>query len=59
LACRYYDWAWITIDPGQPGQRWPLIHHNRTTKELAGVAQARSTAYIHRQSGFRVRRARA
>ena len=32
---RYYDWAWITIDPGQPGHRWLLIRRNRTTKELA------------------------
>ena len=34
-GCRYYDWAWITIDPGQPGHRWLLIRRNRTTKELA------------------------
>ena len=27
---RYYDWAWITIDPGQPGHRWLLIRRNRT-----------------------------
>jgi SRSO17 transposase len=34
-GCRYYDWAWITIDPGQPGHRWLLVRRNRTTKELA------------------------
>jgi SRSO17 transposase len=34
-GCRYYDWAWITIDPGRPGHRWLLIRRNRTTKELA------------------------
>jgi SRSO17 transposase len=34
-GCRYYDWAWISTDPGQPGHRWLLIRRNRTTKELA------------------------
>jgi SRSO17 transposase len=32
---RYYDWAWISIQPGQPGRHWLLIRRNRTTKELA------------------------
>jgi SRSO17 transposase len=32
---RYYDWAWVTTDPGQPGHHWLLIRRNRTTKELA------------------------
>jgi SRSO17 transposase len=32
---RYYDWAWISIDPGRPGHRWLLIRRNRTTRELA------------------------
>jgi SRSO17 transposase len=32
---RYYDWAWVTIDPGKPGCRWLLIRRNRRTRELA------------------------
>ena len=32
---RYYDWAWVTTDPGQPGHHWLLIRRNRTTSELA------------------------
>src|SRR5204863_9618437 len=32
---RYYDWAWVATDPGQPGHHWLLIRRNRTTKELA------------------------
>ena len=32
---RYYDWAWIGIDPGLPGHRWLLIRHNWRTRELA------------------------
>ena len=32
---RYYDWAWVTTDPGQPGHHWLLIRRNRHTKELA------------------------
>jgi SRSO17 transposase len=32
---RYYDWAWISIDPGRPGHRWLLIRRNRRTRELA------------------------
>jgi SRSO17 transposase len=32
---RYYDWAWLAIDPGRPGQRWLLIRRNRRTRELA------------------------
>ena len=32
---RYYDWAWLAIDPGTPGHRWLLIRRNRTTKKLA------------------------
>jgi SRSO17 transposase len=34
-GCRYYDWAWISIDPGRPGHRWLLIRRNRTTRDLA------------------------
>jgi hypothetical protein len=34
---RYYDWAWLVIDPGQPGHRWLLIRRNRTTRLLAPV----------------------
>jgi len=29
---RYYDWAWVAIDPACPGCRWLLI---RRTRELA------------------------
>jgi SRSO17 transposase len=32
---RYYDWAWVSTDPGQPGHRWLLIRRNRHTRELA------------------------
>jgi SRSO17 transposase len=32
---RYYDWAWLAIDPGQPGHHWLLARRNRTTRELA------------------------
>jgi SRSO17 transposase len=32
---RYYDWAWLAIDPGGPGHRWLLIRRNRRTRELA------------------------
>jgi SRSO17 transposase len=32
---RYYDWAWMAIDPGKPGHHWLLIRRNRHTGELA------------------------
>jgi SRSO17 transposase len=32
---RYYDWAWLAIDPHRPGHRWLLIRRNRRTRELA------------------------
>ena len=38
---RYYDWAFIRLDDGDPspggqaGQRWLLVRRNRTTGELA------------------------
>jgi SRSO17 transposase len=32
---RYYDWAWLATDPGQPGHHWLLIRRNRRTRELA------------------------
>jgi SRSO17 transposase len=32
---RFYDWAWLAIDPGKPGHRWLLIRRNRHTHELA------------------------
>jgi len=32
---RYYDWAWLAIDPGRPGHRWLLIRGSRRTRELA------------------------
>jgi hypothetical protein len=32
---RYYDWAWISIDPGPPRHHWLLIRCHRRTRELA------------------------
>jgi SRSO17 transposase len=32
---RYYDWAWLGIQPGQPGCHWLPIRRNRATRELA------------------------
>jgi SRSO17 transposase len=32
---RYYDWAWVAIEPGRPGYRWLLIRRSRRTRELA------------------------
>jgi SRSO17 transposase len=32
---RFYDWAWLAIDPGRPGHRWLLIRRNRRTREQA------------------------
>jgi SRSO17 transposase len=32
---RYYDWAWTSTDPGQPGHHWLLVRRNRSTRELA------------------------
>ena len=32
---RWYDWAWIAIEPGRPEHRWLLIRRNRHTRELA------------------------
>ena len=32
---RYYDWAWMAIDPGKTGHRWLLIRRSRRTRELA------------------------
>ena len=32
---RYYDWAWVAIDPDRPGHQWLLIRRNRRTRELA------------------------
>ena len=32
---RYYDWAWISIDPGLPGSWHLLIRRSRRTRELA------------------------
>lgn len=32
---RWYDWAWVSIDPAQPGHRWLLIRRHRRTRELA------------------------
>jgi SRSO17 transposase len=32
---RWYDWAWIAIEPGRPGYHWLLIRRSRHTRELA------------------------
>jgi SRSO17 transposase len=32
---RFYDWAWLAIDPGCPGYRWLLVRRSRRTGELA------------------------
>ena len=32
---RWYDWAWVAIEPGCPGHHWLLIRRNRHTRELA------------------------
>ncbi len=35
---RWYDWAWITMDPGCPGCCRLLIRRTRQTRELAFTA---------------------
>jgi SRSO17 transposase len=32
---RWYDWAWVSIDPGRPGHHHLLIRRHRRTRELA------------------------
>jgi SRSO17 transposase len=32
---RWYDWAWVVIEPGSPGYHWLLIRRSRRTGELA------------------------
>jgi SRSO17 transposase len=32
---RWYDWAWVAVDPGLPGHRHLLIRRHRRTGELA------------------------
>jgi SRSO17 transposase len=32
---RWYDWPWVSIDPGLPGRRHLLIRRHRRTRELA------------------------
>ncbi len=32
---RWYDWAWITTDPGRPGHHCLLIRRSRSSGELA------------------------
>jgi len=32
---RYYDWAWLAIDPGRPGHGHLLLRRSRRTGELA------------------------
>jgi SRSO17 transposase len=32
---RYYNWVWVSIDPGRPGRHWLLIRRHRHTAELA------------------------
>jgi SRSO17 transposase len=34
-GARFYDWAWITIEPGAPGHRSLLIRRSISTGELA------------------------
>jgi SRSO17 transposase len=34
-GARFYDWAWVTIDPGAAGHRSLLIRRNLSTGELA------------------------
>jgi len=32
---RYYDWAWVAIEPGRAGHRHLLVRRSRRTRELA------------------------
>ena len=32
---RYYDWAWVAIEPGRTGHRHLLVRRSRRTRELA------------------------
>jgi SRSO17 transposase len=32
---RFYDWAWVAIEPGAQGRHWLLIRRSRRTGELA------------------------
>jgi SRSO17 transposase len=32
---RWYDWAWVGIEPGRPDCHWLLIRRHRRTRELA------------------------
>jgi SRSO17 transposase len=32
---RYYDWAWVDIQPGQPGCHWLLVRRHQRTRQLA------------------------
>jgi hypothetical protein len=29
---RWYDWAWVVIDPGVSGHRWLLVRRHRRTR---------------------------
>jgi SRSO17 transposase len=37
---RWYDWAWVVIDPGLPGRRHLLVRRHRRTRELEEDFQA-------------------
>jgi SRSO17 transposase len=32
---RWYDWAWVSIDPGGSGYHWLLLRRHRRTREVA------------------------
>jgi SRSO17 transposase len=32
---RWYDWAWVAIEPGRPGCHWLLVRRHRRIRELA------------------------
>jgi SRSO17 transposase len=54
---RYYDWAWVSIEPRLPGHRWLLIRRSLRTGELAFyrcyTPRAASLAALIRVAGRR------
>jgi SRSO17 transposase len=54
---RYYDWAWVSIEPRLPGHRWLLIRRSLRTGELAFyrcyAPRAASLAALIRVAGRR------
>ena len=38
---RYYDWAWVSTDPGQPGHRWLLSAATGTPENWPSTAATR------------------